>query len=38
MEAELGIEATPAEEEVPVAPEAVPAEGGEAEAPAGQSG
>jgi large subunit ribosomal protein L25 len=41
MEAELGIEAAPAEEEVPVAPEAVPAaaaEGGEAEAPAGQSG
>jgi large subunit ribosomal protein L25 len=41
MEAELGIEAAPAEEEVPVAPEAVPgaaAEGGEAEAPSGQSG
>lgn len=40
MEAELGIEAAPAEEEVPAVPEAVaaaPAEG-EAEAPAEQSG
>jgi large subunit ribosomal protein L25 len=41
MEAELGIEAAPAEEEVPLAPEAVPAvagEGGEAEGSAAQPG